>query len=393
MIMKVAVVVSCLKLGGMERVAVNLADAFAQSGHDSHLIYFKNRQKQILPRNETVKLHLFDLKKWVLLTGIGSLWFLICKLINIFFRKTFPHFFAYAQAIAFRYKLRKLEKKNGRFDLIVFRGQGTFGQIWPSKDNRFVFVCESVQNKHLYAGLSRWVFSSLFENRNVACVSNGAKDSFLDLTKEHKIDCRTVLQISNPNDYQMIRKDALQPIDIDLLHPNPYILGLGRLVPLKNFTLLIQAYHYARLHFGLEQDLVIVGEGKDREQLEKKVSELGLHQNVFFKGAQTNPFPWYKQADLFVLSSKSEGLGMVIIEALACGTRAVSTDCPGGVRDIMQGELSRFLAEQDAKSLAEKIQLSLNHAPSEALNNDINKVLIRFDQDFIVEQYVQEFIR
>ena len=86
------------------------------------------------------KLHLFDLKKWVLLTGVGSLWFLICKLINIFFRKTFPHFFAYAQAIAFRYKLRKLEKKNGRFDLIVFRGQGTFGQIWPFKDDRFVFM-------------------------------------------------------------------------------------------------------------------------------------------------------------------------------------------------------------------------------------------------------------
>ncbi|WP_153445924.1 glycosyltransferase [Vibrio algicola] len=390
--MKVAVVVSCLKLGGMERVAVNLADAFAHSGHDSHLMYLKDRKKQIQPRNEAVSLHLFDLKKWVLMTGIGALWFVMCKLLNVLFRKTFPHFFAYAQAIAFRYKLRQLEKKDGRFDLIIFRGQGTFGQIWPMRDKRFVFVCESVQNKNLYAGLSKWIFSSLYENRNVVCVSEGSKASFLDLTKEHQIHCNKVVKISNPNDYQMIRQDALQPIKAELFPPRPYILSLGRLVPLKNISLLIQAYHYARHHFGLEQDLVIVGEGKDREQLEKKVAELGLTQYVFFKGAQSNPFPWYKQADLFVLSSKSEGLGMVLIEALACGVKVVSTDCPGGVRDIMQGKLIQFLAEQNASSLAEKIHLALEPSPNKPLKDDIDKALINFDQEFIVKQYRQEFI-
>ncbi len=64
-----------------------------------------------------------------------------------------------------------------------------------------------------------------------------------------------------------------------------------------------------------------------------------------------------KHAELFVLSSKFEGLGIVLFEALACGTPILSVDCPGGVRDIFKGELEPYLCEHNADALAEKMDL------------------------------------
>ncbi|WP_115898880.1 glycosyltransferase [Marinomonas pollencensis] len=390
--MRIAVVVNSLKMGGMERVACSLSDAFAKQGHDTHLIYFKDRKVEIKPSNSEVKLHLFNLQKWVLWSGIGCVWMILCRLLNIFFRKSFSIFFAYAEARAFAYKLKKLEQKTGQFDLIIFRGQGTFTHVWPLKDKRFVFVCESTQNKEHFGKSSRHMYSLLFSERRMVCVSEGAKRTLVDLLDSFSISCTSVLTISNPNDYAHILRESVTLTPDVSYHEKPYILGLGRLVPGKNFPLLIDAYCFARQHYGLKQDLVLVGEGKEKEKIKSKIKALGLEECVFLKGQQSNPFPWYKQADLFVLSSKSEGLGMVLIEALACGTRVVATNCPGGVGDIMLGSLSGFLAEQTPESLAQKMMLALEQAPTPNLEADIAKALEQFDEEYIAKKYCDAYL-
>lgn len=387
--MKIAVVVNCLKMGGMERVAVNLADAFHEAGHTTDLIYLKNRKKEIEPRNKAISLRLFNLKKSVLSSGIGTLWFIICQLLNVIFRKTLPIWFAYVEAIVFKKQLKALEKQNGKFDLIIFRGQGTFEHLWPIKDNRFVYVCENVQKKYMYGQLSKWIFSKLFKERNVVCVSNGALDSFNDMCTTHGISPQKAITLNNPNDFNKIKEDAESVKEA--LHPNPYILGLGRLVPQKNFSLLVKAYYHAISHYDITQDLVIVGAGKDLPNIKTVVEDLGLSERVHFKGQQNNPFPWYQQADLFVLSSKFEGLGMVLIEALACGTRVVSTDSQGGVRQIMNGQLEPFLAEETAEALADKIYLALQQEWNASFSHFIQETLNKFDGSIIVNQYIQEF--
>ncbi|SBS32907.1 N-acetylgalactosamine-N, N'-diacetylbacillosaminyl-diphospho-undecaprenol 4-alpha-N-acetylgalactosaminyltransferase [Marinomonas spartinae] len=389
--MRVAVVVNSLKLGGMERVACSLTDAFAKQGHDAHLIYLKNRQIEVTPSHSNTTMHLFDLKKWVLLSGIGLIWLVVCRLLNVIFRKTFSMFFAYAEAVAFAYKLNRLEKRIGRFDLIVFRGHGTFSHVWPLQDKRFVFVCESTQNKAHFGAYSKRIFTLLFSHRRMVCVSDGARESFMDLIESFQIPCQSIHTITNPNDYDKIRQEAACLVDSVEYHKKPYILGLGRLVPGKNFPLLIEAYHYARQHYGIQHDLVIVGEGREREKIKQTIKQFDLEDYVFLKGQQNNPFPWYQQADLFVLSSTSEGLGMVLIEALACGTSVVATNCPGGVGDIMQGKLKNFLAQQTPDSLAEKIALALQEDTSPELTADIAKALQQFDEAHIVEQYIQAY--
>ena len=373
----------------MERVAVNLSDAFHEAGKSTHLIYLKNRKREVEPRNKAIPVHLFNLKKGVFQTGIGIVWFALCKLLNIVFRKTFPLWFAYAESMVFKQHLHKLEAKNGKFDLIVFRGQGTFEHLWPLQDDRFVYVCENIQKKNMYGALSQWIFTKLFSKRNVACVSDGALSSFLDMAATHNIEARKAITISNPNNFDKIRHDAEQVTEP--LHHKPYVLGLGRIVAQKNFTLLVEAYAHAVQHFNLTHDLIIVGAGKDKGNVEEKVKQLGLTSRVHFKGQQNNPFPWYKQADLFVLSSKFEGLGMVLLESLACNTIVVSTDSQGGVRQIMNGDLEVFLAKEEPIALAEKMQLALNAKWEGALATHIEKTLKRFSGSFIINQYIKEF--
>src|SRR5690606_40878054 len=75
----------------------------------------------------------------------------------------------------------------------------------------------------------------------------------------------------------------------------------------------------------------------------------------------SNPYPWVKQADAFVLSSNFEGLGLVLIEALALGTPCVACDVPGGIREVLRGDQRRLLAAPDEQALAAKMLEAVSH--------------------------------
>ena len=98
--------------------------------------------------------------------------------------------------------------------------------------------------------------------------------------------------------------------------------------------------------------MVLVGDGQERQTLEALAQELDIADRVLFVGNQQNPYPWMRHARLFVLSSRFEGMGIVLFESLACGTPVLSVDCPGGVRDILKGELEDCLVEPGEEALA-----------------------------------------
>lgn len=96
------------------------------------------------------------------------------------------------------------------------------------------------------------------------------------------------------------------------------------------------------------------------ENVRHKTEESPYKDSIHLIGQISNPYPWMKNADLFVLSSKLEGLGMVLLEALACGTKVISTKSQSGVMDIMQGDLAQYLCDQNPESMAERINMTLH---------------------------------
>jgi glycosyltransferase involved in cell wall biosynthesis len=165
--------------------------------------------------------------------------------------------------------------------------------------------------------------------KGVICVSQGVAADVIDVTG---IDKSLVTVIHNPAAPDSSLLDAAPPIDLPV---NRYVASIGRLTEQKNQRLLIDALYEVNREQSV--DLVLVGEGPLRQQLEAHAAGLGLQANVHFAGYVDNPLPIVRRAQAFVLSSDYEGFGNVIVEALACGVPVVSTDCPYGPSEILDG--------------------------------------------------------
>ncbi|MER3479061.1 MAG: glycosyl transferase [Meiothermus sp.] len=168
----------------------------------------------------------------------------------------------------------------------------------------------------------------------VVAVSQGVAK---DLTARTGLPPGKVRVIYNPVVTPELFAKAEEPLDHPWFKPGepPVILGVGRLTAQKDFATLIRAFALVRKERPAR--LMILGEGEERPKLETLVQELGLEADVSLPGFVENPFSYMKRAAVFVLSSKWEGLPTVLIEALALGIPVVSTDCPNGPAEILEG--------------------------------------------------------
>jgi len=139
----------------------------------------------------------------------------------------------------------------------------------------------------------------------------------------------------------------------------PVLLGVGRLVPQKDFATLLEAFALVRRERDVR--LVIIGEGPERAALEARAGRLGVAEHVSMPGFSDVPAAFMARSAVFVLSSVFEGLAMVLMEALACGCPCVSTDCLSGPREILDGgRFGPLVPVGDAAALAAAIVATLD---------------------------------
>ena len=195
----------------------------------------------------------------------------------------------------------------------------------------------------------------------VVAVSAGVAD---DLARLIRLDRRRITVIHNPVTVPRLFELAVEPVD----HPwfggqqIPVILGVGRLTAAKDFVTLIRAFELVRKVRPVR--LMILGEGAERPRLEALIRDLQLEADVALPGFVENPYKYMQKASVFVLSSRWEGFGNVLVEAMACGAPVISTDCPNGPREILEnGKHGRLVPVGDMAALSQAIVDQLDHPP------------------------------
>jgi glycosyltransferase involved in cell wall biosynthesis len=217
----------------------------------------------------------------------------------------------------------------------------------------------------------------------VIAVSRGAAD---DLAQTTGLPRDRVEVVYNPVITPAILDTASRVPD----HPwfasgePPVILSAGRLTRQKDFANLIRAF--AEVRRWRTARLMIIGEGEERARLEALATELGVKDHVSLPGFRSDAAAYMAHSALFVLSSAWEGLPTVLIEALAAGARVVSTDCPSGPREILQGgRLGALVPVADGPALAQAMLDALDH-PGDAAPADS---LAPFTMDAAVDHYLR----
>ena len=215
--------------------------------------------------------------------------------------------------------------------------------------------------------------------RAVVAVSQGVADD----VRRHLGAACDVKVVANPVDVQRLQKLAASEV---VRHPwlvngGPIILSVGRLSADKDFETLIRAF--ALLGTDTSSRLIILGEGEERAAIEQLAVRLGVSARVSLPGYTSNPYPYFKRASVFALSSIHEGLPLALLEAVALGVPSVATDCPSGPREILdEGRHGVLVPVGDPLALSVALARALGHPMRPG-----SDALDRYDLAKVVSEY------
>ncbi len=215
-----------------------------------------------------------------------------------------------------------------------------------------------------FQGFKRRILHRLYNRSSqVLAVSDGAREAAI---RFYGIQPDRIATLLNGVDIDWIQQHAGLPIH-DSWWTDPTcriaasrifrIVTAGRLNHQKGFHLLIAAMDQVRQKLSdVEFRLAILGDGPNREALQKQIQELNLQDTVRLTGFQTNAIAWYRSADVFVLPSLIEGMPNVLLEAMACGTSVISTDCKSGPAEILNnGQYGTLIPTEDVIALRDSL--------------------------------------
>lgn len=357
---KIALFLPDLGGGGAQRIVLTLAKGFVNHGIIVDLILIKAEGPFLLDVPENVNLiSLLGASNSRSLFGVLSV---IYKLIN-YLRENRPDF---------------LVSSMSRPNILACISKclsNTKAQLILREDNTELNVSDWATRLAM----------RFFYRRANGCIaiSNGVKQ---DLMHVFYVPSDKIYNVYNPVDIHHVRLMSEEEIKDPWFQPDdiPIIIGVGRLVVQKDFFTLIHAFAMARAIRELK--LVILGEGPQRLELENLIHSLNMENDVLMPGFVSNPYAYMNRSDVFVLSSKWEGLGVVVIEALALGMQVVSTNCHSGPAEILEnGRYGELVPVGDIEELANALLRALDGSVEEA------ELYIRaeeFSPEKVVPQYL-----
>ncbi len=345
---KAAIVIADIQLGGGQRSALNFASALSKD-HEVTLIVFHTVEQQY-----EVPYRLVNIKCPDKFNVVG-------KAYNVLKRA---------------FKLRRHFKAE-KYDYIFgFMETANFPTVIASSKSILSVHCNPHELNSYESILARALYPRA---QHVVAVS---EDVATILREDYKL--KKVSRIYNLVPFEDVQREGANAYQ----HDKPYLVALGRLSEVKRLDILVEAYSKSALK--QEVDLLIVGEGSERNSLEKQIDTLGLEEKVILTGSQSNPFTYLKGAEFLMLSSRTEAFPMVLIEALVLSCPVVATDCPTGPREIVIQNENGLLVENenvDALSAAMDKLYSDKQLLAHCRENALNSV-----QHLAADKVVEEWL-
>jgi len=369
--MKLFILIPSLEKGGIERSMSRLSRGLLDRGWDVSIISEKPSEESISYFDERVKL-----------LSLGS----------SFIDQNSNIIFSIFKNILYYFKIRKYIKKHSPDVLLAVKNIPVAIILKISLKNKFKLIIREAVDPKYSSITQRSLFSRLLINNiksflypksdNIIAISEGVKQS---LIKNFKLDSSKIKTIYNPSADEKILSLAQEYIDSNLLSDKPLIISVGRLTKQKDHITLLKAFN--KIYPKINCNLYIVGEGSERDNLEKFIRNNNIGDRVKLLGYQNNPWKFMSKSELFILPSIWEGFGNVIVESMLIGIPVISSDCPSGPREILNdGANGKLFKVGDYSHLAKTIEDILSGDNTEL----INRARIR-SKDFSIEKITQEY--
>ena len=214
----------------------------------------------------------------------------------------------------------------------------------------------------LQHGWHRWAARRLYPRCDAVVTPSGG--SRRSLQRVAPLAAEKLYVIPNPVDPEDVRAKASEPLSSahQALLRKPYILGAGWLrVAHKGFDLLVRAHAEVRRR-GIDHNLVIVGEGEDRELLQQMARSLGVADSVFLPGFQRNPFPFFRAAAALAAPARLDSFGRVYLEAMALGLPVIGSTASGPMEILDSGKYGIVVPSEDVGALSDAMSVLLGDA-------------------------------
>lgn len=224
----------------------------------------------------------------------------------------------------------------------------------------------------------------------IIAVSKGVK---ADLVNNHGLAKGKVVAIENPVNIDYVQAQAMKPVTLpcEFDSKKKLIVTVGRLVPQKGYFDMLEAFKI--ISDKVPSQLIILGEGPLREQLETRIKHLSLAKKVCLAGFLDNPWAFIKKADLYLSTSYWEGFSVSFIEAMACATPLALTDCDFGPRELIEHGVNGYLLPvgQVEKIADEVVALLDDNQRRKQLGDEGFKSVQKFDSKMVIDRYAKVF--
>ena len=342
--MKILVLHGHLSMGGEERVLLNVLRNLVELNYDVDLLITWNHKENNLFENEIPKKVNYEF----LFDSYNGKNKLIKEIYRIKAKTTY---------------LKKIEKKikNEKYDIVIDYSSNLLKyDNFDIKIPVFAWIHFSLTfGEKLTLEKIKKYKKQYKKYSKIFAITRVMKEEFINKVG---IEKKKVELVYNPIDLKLIEKKAE---NVEKKYENylkqDYFLQVSRLTQQKQPEHLVDIY-YKLKQAGIKEKLYFIGDGEKKEIIKQKIKEYNLEDDIILLGQIENPYPFFKNAKLFVHTAKYEGLPTVLLESLALGTPVVSYDCPTGPRDILgkNSEYGELISLNDKDMFVEKVLELMN---------------------------------